>query len=459
MTRSDIAASPLTDRLPAVLGDRLITAAHEEFAPLAATTFTGDDRTPEVIARPRNAAETAEVVRLAAEGAIPFAVRGGGHAYHRRSSVAGGLVLDTRLLDGIDLDPDARIGRAGGGVLAGAYTTAAGAFGLATGFGDTGSVGVAGLTLGGGIGHLSRRDGLAIDNLLAAELVLADGRVVRASADEHDDLFWALRGGGGNFGVVTALEFRLHPTATIVGGFLAFESSPDVLAALVRAGQEAPDTLSVMVNAMLAPPAPFLPVEVHGRPIVAALVCFSGAPEDADAVLAPLRAAGTPIADLVRPQAYPELFAGPPAPSGLRASIRTGFRDELDPAWAAAALDAIGTAATPGAIVNVRVMGGAIGRVDADATAFAHRDRGLMVTVVGSQPDPNGADGREWVDATAGRLGVATGGSYVNFIGDDDPDGAAAAYPEATLQRLAEVKRRYDPENLFRSNHNIAPQG
>ncbi|QEO15475.1 FAD-binding oxidoreductase [Agromyces intestinalis] len=456
MTRLDTTAPSLAERLAPVLGDRLITPTNPQLGALAATVFAGGDRTPALIARPRTAAETAEVVRAAAETGIPFAVRSGGHAYHLRSSVAGGLVLDTRLLDTVDLDADARIGRAGGGATAGAYTAAAGAVGLATGFGDTGSVGLAGLTLGGGIGHLSRRDGLTIDNLLAAELVLADGSVVRASADEHDDLFWAVRGGGGNFGVVTSLEFRLRPVGTVVGGFIAFERSPATLAAVVDAGRNAPDTLSIMVNAMKAPPAPFLPAEVHGRPIVAALVCFSGAPDDADAVLAPIRAAGTPIADLVRAQSYPELFAGPEV-QGLRATTRTGFRDELDLEWASTALEAVAAAPTPAAVVNVRVMGGAIARIGADATAFAHRDRALMATVVGMQPDPAGPDGRDWIAGTADGLGIA-GASYVNFIGDD-PDGAAAAYPAATLQRLAEVKRRYDADNLFRSNHNIVPAG
>ena len=438
-------------RLEPILGERLIVAP----APDSLHYLAPDARLPALSARPTDAREVAAVVAAAAETGVPFAVRGAGHSYARHGAVHGGLVLDLRLLDSVHIDAARRVGTAGGGATAGPYTRAAGEHGLATGLGDTATVGVTGLALGGGIGYLSRRDGLTVDNVLAAEVVLADGRIVRTSAEEHPDLFWALRGGGGNFGVVTRLDLRLHETSVVTGGLLAFEPSSATAAALLAAAAQAPDEVAIMVNIMKAPPAPFLPAERHGTPIVLALLCHSGRPEGADAALAPFRAAGTLLADLVRPQQYPAMFDGGPGQAGMQATVRTGFG--FDEAAAEAAIELVGMAPTAGAVVNLRPMGGAIARVAADATAFAHRDRDVMTVVASVDPAQVGPGRvRDWADEASGRLGLA-GPQYVNFVVETGSEAVRDAYPEHTRRRLAEVKRAYDPGNLFRSNLNIDP--
>jgi FAD/FMN-containing dehydrogenase len=438
-------------RLAPVLGDRLIAGP----TPDSVHFFAPDGRVPALVARPVDAKEVAAVVTAAAETGVPFAVRSTGHSYARHSVVADGLVLDLQLMNEVRIDPERRVGTAAGGATAGTYTTAAHEHGLATGFGDTASVGVAGLTLGGGIGYLSRRDGLTIDNLLAAEVVLADGSIVGASAEEHPDLFWALRGGGGNLGVVTRLDLRLHETTVVTGGLLVFEPSAATVAALLAAALQAPDGISTMVNIMKAPPMPFLPSERHGTPIVVALLCHSGRPDEADAALAPFRAAGPVLADLVRPQPYPAVFGLAPSQAGMHATVHTGFG--FDEARAETAIDLIRTTPTAVAVINLRPMGGAIARVPAEATAFAHRHQEVMTGVGAVDPAPVGpARSRDWVAEAAARLQI-TGPKYVNFIADDGPDAVRDAYPEPTRRRLAEIKRTYDPGNLFRSNVNVAP--
>ncbi|MFC8733881.1 FAD-binding oxidoreductase [Luteimicrobium sp. NPDC057192] len=436
---------------------RLLASDCAGFEDVAPVVFAGDGAAPALVARPRDAGEVAAAVRAAAETGVPFAVRGGGHAYARYGTVAAGLVLDLRLLGGARIDPGRRVGVASAGTTAGDYTAAAAAHGLATGFGDTLSVGVPGLALGGGIGYLSRRDGLTLDNVLGAEVVLADGSIVRASDDENADLFWALRGGGGNFGVVTRLDLRLTPTTVVTGGLLAFAPDPTTVGALLAAAAAAPDELSLMVNVMKAPPAPFLPAERHGTPIVVALVCHSGSPDVAGAVLAPFRAAGTLLVDLVRPQPYPDLFGLAPNQVGTWPAQRTGFVETVAEDAAAAVIDAVRTAPTPVAVLNLRPMGGAIARVPRDGTSFAHRDRAVMATVGAVSPAGAGAaDARAWVARAADGLSLG-GAAYANFVAEPGAAAASDAYPSETLRRLQEVKRQVDPGNLFRSNLNVLP--
>jgi FAD/FMN-containing dehydrogenase len=452
----DAALAPLA----AALGDRLLTPSAPGFAETAAVFVGGSPRTPAAVARVRSTDEVVAALAVAREAGLPLAVRSGGHHQARHGLVDGGLVLDLRLMDGVDIDADAGVGHAQGGVLTGAYTAAAGAHGLATGFGDTGTVGVGGIALGGGIGYLSRRDGLTSDNLLGAEVVLADGRVVRADADENPDLYWALRGGGGNFGVVTRLDLRLREQGTITGGMMMWEPAPATLAAVLRAFAEGPDEFGGMVNLMVAPPVPMIPAELHGKPIVMALLCHSGTDAEADEVLAPLRALG-PLLDGVQAMPYPAMFEGAGGPpSGGMGDARTGFLGQgawsPDEAWAAAVIDAVSAAGGPAA-VNIRAMGGAIGRVDPAATAFAHRDPALMVTVArGALAVEDLPAASEWVESTAEGLGVS-GRGYVNFMGTATEQDVRNAYPETTLARLREVKRAYDPQNLFASNHNVTP--
>ena len=450
------AIDDVAQRLGRGWGERLVARGDRGFEEAAGIVFAGDGAAPALVARPRDVSDVQAVVRAAAATGVPFAVRGGGHAYARYGTVADGLVLDLRLLGGARIDPDARVGAASAGTTAGEYTRAAAEHGLATGFGDTLTVGVPGLALGGGIGYLSRRDGLTLDNVLGAEVVLADGSVVRASDDENADLFWALRGGGGNFGVVTRLDLRLTPTTVVTGGLLAFAPAERTVGALLAAAAQAPDELSLMVNVMKAPPAPFLPAERHGTPIVVALACHTGAPETADDVLAPFRAAGTLLVDLVRPQPYPELFGLAPNQASTWPAQRTGFVETVGEADAAAVIEAVRAAPTPVAVLNLRPMGGAIARVAPDATAFAHRDRAVMATVGTVAPARGQADAAaDWVGRTATALGLG-GAAYANFVAGPGTS-VEEAYPADTLRRLQDVKRRVDPGNLFRSNLNVVP--
>lgn len=439
------------------LGTGLLTPDSPSFAQATAVQFATDGAGPAAVVQPTTTAEVVEAVRAAREAQLPVAVRSGGHSYAAHGVGEGALAIDVRGLGDVVIDPGRLVGRAGGGATAGAYTAAAAEYGLATGFGDTPTVGIAGLTLGGGMGFLSRRDGLTVDNLLSAEVVLANGSVVTADATQHPELFWALRGGGGNFGVVTELSYRLRATSLVSGGMLAFAPTPERIAAATAALLGAPDELAGMINLMLAPPAPFLPESIHGKQLMMLLVCWSGPESAAEAALAPLRAIGEPVVDAVATRPYPEMLQSPPgAGEAPRAVARTAFTDRVDEEWGARALAALSTAVTPVAAFNLRPMGGAIARSTQD-TAFAHRHRAVMASVVAVTPDATVVPAAEaWVEETRDSVGLV-GPGYVNFMSSATPDDVAAAYPGAVLERLGRVKRTYDPDNVFRINHNVLP--
>jgi hypothetical protein len=290
--------------------------------------------------------------------------------------------------------------------------------------------------------------------------VTADGRVLMADADTHPDLFWGLRGGGGNLGVVTRLRLRLHDVGQFLGGLLVLPASAPVLAGLVDLAGRAPRELSVVATVMPCPPMPFLPAEAHGRPVVLTTVAWCGDLAEGDRVVGGLRALATPVADLVAPSAYAALFPEmPPMPGPTPTAVgRTLLRDSLDEATAGRVVDWVTTSPGPMRAVQVRVLGGAVADVPADATAFAHRDAPMIVNVASMFTDPaaRAAVTRD-VTGMADRLRQARTGGYVAFVGDEGPDGVRAAYPPATWDRLAAVKRRYDPENVFHLNQNVPP--
>lgn len=417
-----------------------------------------DDRKPLAIATVGDASDVGRVVRFARDTGMRLAVRSGGHSVLGHSTVEGGLVIDLSDLDDLDFDLDAGTAWAGGGALAGQYTKAAGEFGLATGFGDTGSVGVSGLTLGGGVGFLHRKLGLTIDNLAAAEIVTADGEIRNIDDESDPDLFWAIRGGGGNFGVVTRLKFRLHPVDSVLGGMLILPASPRLMTEFVTVAREASDDLSMIGGVALAPPAPFLPAEVHGQQIVLAFLVHAGEPEIAEREVGRLRSLATPLVDGLERMRYAEIFEdeGPPHPAAM--SVRAVFSDELLIEDAEAAIEALTTATADMNVLQIRVLGGAVGRVSNEATAFGHRDRAMMLNVAAAYSDPDRRpEHEEWVTELSDRLAGGTAGAYINFLGDDSPDAVRDAYPARTWERLVEVKRKYDPDNRFSSNHNIAP--
>ena len=427
----------------------------------ARTVFSGAiDRRPALIARVANATDVAHVVSVARDGGLELAVRSGGHSGAGHGVTEGGIVLDLSGMRALEIDVKGRTAWAETGLTAGEYTDAAGAHGLATGFGDAGSVGIGGITLGGGAGFLVRKHGLTIDDLLAAELVTADGELVRADAETNPDLFWAIRGGGGNFGVATRFQFRLHEVGTIVGGMLLLPATPEVIAAFVAEAESAPEELSTIVNVMPAPPMPFVPEEHHGRLVVMATLAYAG-PEDAgESAIAPFRALAEPIADLVRPMPYPELY--PPEDPEFHpiASIRTMFLDGVDLRAAKAIVEHLQTATSPMAATQLRVLGGAVARVPADATAFAHRERRIIANVAAMYGRPEEASTyMPWVDGLAGALDQGDESAYVGFLGDEGEARVRAAYPGPTWDRLAAVKAEYDPTNLFRLNQNVPPAG
>ena len=354
-----------------------VIAPHDADYERARTVFYGGiDRQPAAIVRPADAAQAARVVSVARESGIELAVRSGGHSLAGHSVCEGGIVLDLADMRELEIDPQERTAWAQTGLTAGEYTKAAAAHGLATGFGDTASVGIGGLTLGGGVGYLSRAHGLTIDDLLAAEIVTADGEIVEVDAASDPDLFWAIRGGGGNFGVATRLKFRLHELDGVVGGMLLLPATAEVVHSFVAAAENAPDELSTIANVMPAPPMPFVPAEHHGKLVVMALLCYAGAPEAADPVLAPFRSLAPPLADMVRPIPYPEMY--PPDQEDFHPTAigRTMFLDSVDRDLAQTIVERLESSDAAMRVTQLRVLGGAIARIPAEATALPIASRG-----------------------------------------------------------------------------------
>jgi FAD/FMN-containing dehydrogenase len=293
---------------------------------------------------------------------------------------------------------------------------------------------------------------------LAAELVTADGRLLRVDDQTHPELFWAIRGGGGNFGVATRFQFRLHQVSTIVGGLLLLPATPEVIAAFVAEAQAAPEELSTIANIMPAPPLPFVPTDQHGRLVIMATLAYAGDVEDGQRAVAPFRALATPIADLVRPMPYPDIY--PPEQDGYHptAVSHTMFVDAIDRAAAEAIVGHLQASTAPMRVAQLRVLGGAMARVPAQATAFAHRASRLMVSVAAFYDGPADKAVREaWVDRFTAVLQDGDARAYVNFLGDDGQARIRQAYPVPTWDRLAAIKARYDPTNLFHRNQNIPP--
>jgi FAD/FMN-containing dehydrogenase len=419
--------------------------------------FKGIDRRPAAVARVAGADDVARAVTAAREGGLELAIRSGGHSRAGYGTSEGGIVIDLSELKSLDIDADANTAWVGTGIKAGEYTTATGEADRVTGLGDSGSVGLGGITLAGGIGFLARKNGLTVDDLLAAELVTADGEVVEVSEDSEPDLFWAIRGGESNFGVATRFKLRLHEISEIVGGMLILPATAEVITGFIEAADAAPEELSTIANIMVAPPMPMIPEEAHGKPVLMGLFAYVGPVDQGDSVFAPFRALADPYADMVRPMRYPELYEGPEQEPQL-ASGSNFFVDSLETAGAEAILEQLPKSTAMMKAVQLRVLGGALARVPNDATAFGHRDRKLMVNVAAMYADPGEAETHQaWIDGLAGSLGKNGGGGYVGFLGAEDEETLRAAYPGATWDRLRELKRRYDPENLFRLNHNIPP--
>jgi FAD/FMN-containing dehydrogenase len=424
--------------------------------------FYGADRRPAVIVRPADADEVAHVISVARDTETELAVRSGGHSLAAHSVSEGGIVLDLSGMKAMHVDPEERTVWAQTGLTAAELTKALGEHGLAVGFGDTGSVGIGGITLGGGVGFLARKHGLTIDSLLAAEIVTSDGRVLQVDSESHPDLFWAIRGGGGNFGVVTRFKFLLAEVDEIYGGMLMLPAEPEVIRSFVELADAAPKELSAIANVMKAPPVPFIPEEQHGKPVLFGIMVYSGDAAAGAGVLAPFRALADPILDTLTPMRYPGIYEmmgqEEEAPMPAAMIVRSMFTDAFDDESAEAITEYVGESTADMAVAQLRVLGGAVATVPGDATAYAHRERRIMVNVAAMLSEPAETSLHEQrVDRLVARLRRDTGGVYVNFLGEEGEARVREAYPWPTWERLREVKLRYDPNNLFRLNQNVPP--
>jgi FAD/FMN-containing dehydrogenase len=461
MTGTTLGEATLAELAQAVHGE-LLTPGTDGYDDARAIWNGAHDKRPALIIRASGVADVIKGVQFARSEDLPLALRGGGHSIPGFSTTDGGVVLDLSAMKGIRVDPQAKRVTAQAGVLWRDLDHETQAFGLALTGGLVSSTGIAGFTLGGGIGWLVRRCGLTCDSLVAADVVTADGQFLRASADEHPDLFWALRGGGGNFGVVTSFEYALHdvgPTVFAGAVFYPGEHAAAILDGYRRACASAPDELTTVLNLTTAPPVPFLPESVHGKPVVAILGMWSGSLDDGDRRTQPFRELGPVIADLFGPMPYTAMqsLIDPLYPRGLHDYFRSAFLSELSDGAMGSILESYRTEPNALSELHVHHLGGAVARVPADATAFATRDRQFILNAVARTPGADGFDDVvEWARAATRAVGPDSA-AYVNFTGEASPDQVRASYPKDTYDRLVEVKNRYDPTNVFRLNQNIVP--
>jgi FAD/FMN-containing dehydrogenase len=421
------------------------------------------DRRPALIARCAGLADVRQALQFSREHDLPVAVRGGGHSVAGYGTCDGGMVIDLSPMKGVQVDPSRRTALAQAGLTWGELDHETAAFGLATTGGHVSTTGIAGLTLGGGIGWLMRQHGLTCDNLLAAYLLTAGGELVTASPTENADLFWGLRGGGGNFGVVTAFEYRLHPVETVLGGMLLYPvaRAAEVLRYYREFVATAPDELSTVAAFLTGPPLPFLPTELQGAPLLAIAACFAGPIAAGEATLQPLRAFGPPGADLIGPMPYVAMqrMLDDAFPPGRLNYWKSGYLDQLEDA----AIDRLCAQCTrlpsPFSAVTLIHLGGAVSRVDAEETAVRYRKAAFALGLYSAWADPALSDGQiEWTrSAWAALEPITNGGVFVSFLGDEGAARVRAAYGPATYDRLVALKRRYDSKNVFRLNQNIPP--
>lgn len=421
------------------------------------------DKKPALVVQCTGVADVISAVNFARESQFLTAVRSGGHNWAGLAAVEGGILIDLSPMKGILVDPEARVARVQAGATWGDLDHETQVFGLAVTGGHITTTGVAGLTLGGGIGWLCRKLGLTIDNLLSVGLVTADGRFLRCSADENADLFWGVRGGGGNFGVATSFTFRLHPVGTVVGGmaFWPAEKASDLLHFYREYLATIPDELTTFVAFLVGPPAPFLPESLHGVPLVALATCHAGDIAEGLRVVQPIKDFGPPGADLIGPMPYEvhQTLFDPLLPRGLRYYVKSVYLDELSDDALCTLVEHAARMTSPLSLVTLQHYGGAVSQVDPDATAYSYRNAAFAVTMGAAWTDP-AEDERHiaWSRDFYAALLPLSHGVYVNFMGmGEGEDRVKAAYGEKTYQRLVALKNTYDPTNLFRVNHNIRP--
>ena len=421
------------------------------------------DHCPAVIAQPRTPSDVAAALLQARGAGLEIAIRGGGHSVVGHSMSNAGLTIDLSALRQVSVDPDTRTARVGGGALLMDVAEAAAPAGLAFPFGQVSHTGVGGFTLGGGIGWLMRKLGLAVDSLRSAQLVTAEGELVAASATENKELFWALRGGGGNFGVVTEFEFDLHAVGTeALAGLVLhrLEDAAEVLRFSRDFMDQAPAALTVFETFLTVPPAEPFPVELRGKPAFGLGIAYAGSPDEGETAVRPLRAFGRPALDLVGPMPYVGLqtLLDPTAPHGMRNYMKAHWLSELPDAAIDAQVERHARVPAPMSLIINGRMGGAIEDVPADATAFAHRDAYRLLLAVSAWWEGDDDENVEWCRGVFDAMSpYSTGNVYVNFLGDEGESRVRAGYDDATWRRLVAVKDRWDPENVFHLNQNIPP--
>ncbi len=422
------------------------------------------DRRPAAVARCLGTADVQACVRFARENDLLLCIKGGGHNIAGLAVADGALMLDLSLMRGVWTDPRTQVARAQAGCLLGDIDRETQLRGLAAVLGFVSPTGVTGLTLGGGFGYLTRRWGWTSDTVTGMDLVTADGRLVRASADENADLFWGLRGGGGNFGVVTGIDFDLEPVGPeVLGGPVAWPASeaPRVLELYRTLVEQAPPELTLLALLRPAPPAPWLPKEWHGKPIVALLACHSGRPEDAERDIAPIKAFDTPLGDALtrRPYAQLQSLLDGTQPKGRRYYWKSEYLPKIEPALCLRVIEHAAKIASPHSGIILFHVGGALNQLSADHSPVGNRDAHYVINLAGSwdRPDEDAAHIGWARDAWTAVRSFSTGGNYINFLTEDESPERVAAALGSALERLGEIKTRWDPENVFRTNRNIAP--
>jgi FAD/FMN-containing dehydrogenase len=461
---------------PHVLGDATLAEFHQGLSgPLfrpedqgydeARSIWNGShDRRPALIVRCAGVADVMRAVDFARSEDLSVSVRGGGHSIPGFSTNDGGMVIDLSAMRAVHVDPARRTAIAQGGCTWADFDHETQAFGLAVTGGLVSSTGLGGFTLGGGIGWLMRKVGLACDNLIGADVVTADGQLVHTSEDENPDLLWGLRGGGGNFGIATSLEYRLHPVGPMVLAgliFFAADRAEEILRFYRDWVRDLPDDMTTLVNLTTAPPAPFLPESVHGKPIVAVAGVYAGDPESGRSVVQPLKDLGDPIADLIDVMPYTAMQS---VLDGLwerdfHNYFSSSYIDEMDDGAVAAMVDRHRAVPGPHSEIHLQHFGGAVARVSDEESAFGNRSAQYILNVIARTPGAEGyEDAVAWARGTTDALApVSRDAAYSNFMGDAGDERLRSSFGDAKYERLVALKRRYDPTNLFRLNQNIAP--
>ncbi|MFL6291324.1 MAG: FAD-binding oxidoreductase [Thermoanaerobaculia bacterium] len=422
------------------------------------------DRRPAVVVRCLGVADVIACVQFAREQDFLLCMKGGGHNIAGLAIADGALMLDMSLMRGVWVDPGSKIAHAQAGCLLGDVDRETQVHGLAAVLGFVSQTGIAGLTLGGGFGYLTRRWGWTSDNVAGMDVVTADGRLVRASSDENADLYWGLRGGGGNFGVVTGIDYLLYPVGPeIVGGLVAWPQSeaPKVLELYRTLAEQAPPELTLVTLMRPAPPAPWLPKDMHGKPIIAMLACYSGKPEEGEKLVAPIKSFGKPIGDVLvrRPYAQMQALLDATQPKGRRYYWKSEYLPRIEPALCEKAMEHAARIRSPHSAVILFQIGGALNGLAEEHSPVGNREARYVLNVAGSwEQAGDDAANLGWArDAWNDMKSFSTGGTYINFLTEDEgPERTKAALGKG-LQRLAEVKARWDPQNVFRTNRNIAP--